>query len=293
MKTNLELVLKFTAEVASESDAIFVTDLMEQIALAASWQYDKPKEIWTVEILIDQASQIQLEQFIKFIRQSLLIPLENIKISNLEQRDWLRENQESFPPLEIDCFYIYGSHISNPSPGKLFPLKIDAATAFGSGNHGSTKGCLEALSKLRNTISPYNILDIGCGSGILAMAAANLWPSANILASDIDPECVRVTLENCALNNLALIQVLEGDGFKNLTLQKEKPFNLIIANILATILCEIVKDIEESLSAEGIVILSGILETQQESVVKKYASAGLNLINRIQNEEWVTLIMKK
>lgn len=293
MQINTNNVLKFTAQVASESDATFVTDFMEQVTLATSWQYDKAQKIWMIEALFEERNHRPLEQFIKFINESLKIVLTNTTVSNLEERDWLRENQESFPPLEIDCFYIYGSHIVNPNPGQLLSLKIDAATAFGSGNHGSTKGCLQALSILHTTIQPNNILDIGCGSGILAMAAAKLWPSSHILASDIDPECVRVTFENCKLNQLEHIQVLEGNGFKNSIIQAEKPFNLIIANILATVLCEIADDIYDSLLKGGTVILSGILNLQKDMVIKTYTSMGFNFYDYIQNEEWVTLIMKK
>jgi len=293
MKINTDEILKLTAEVASESDAIFVTDLIEQVALAASWQYDKIQQIWTIEILFHRSEKNKIEQFLEFATETLKFLIKSPTISHLEERDWLRENQESFPPLEIDLFYIYGSHITNPNPRQLLCLKIDAATAFGSGNHGSTKGCLQALSMLHKEIHPNNILDVGCGSGILAMAAAKLWPSAHILASDIDPECVRVTFENCQLNQLEHIQVLEGNGFKNPNIQIAQPFNLIIANILASVLCEIVDDIYRALISGGTVILSGILNTQKDMVIKIYTSRNFIFYDCIQNDEWATLIMKK
>jgi ribosomal protein L11 methyltransferase len=293
MKTNMDTIVKFNAKVGSESDAILVTDILSQITLANSWWQDKESRSWVIEVLFERENLIQVSQCINKFNEAFKIAITDPEIVDLEQRDWLRENQESFPPLEIGQFYIYGSHITDPTPGQLAPLIIDAATAFGSGNHGSTRGCLLALSQLQSAnFSPYSILDMGCGSGVLAMAAAKLWPESEITASDIDPECVRVTIENCELNDATRIDVLGGDGFQNKVIVSRQPFNLIIANILATVLCDIVADIKNALSKDGTVILSGILDTQKEMVTDLYARHGLALDSFIQIDEWVTLIMK-
>lgn len=293
MKTNMDFILKFNAKVGSESEAIFVTDILSQITLANSWWEDKTSRTWIIEILFERENLIQVSEFISKLYEAFKIVITDPEISDLEQRDWLRENQESFPPLEIGQFYIYGSHIKDPTPGQLLPLIIDAATAFGSGNHGSTRGCLLALSQLKSTdYTPSSILDMGCGSGVLAMAAAKLWSKSEITASDIDPECVRATVENCALNDVAHIDVLSGNGFQNEIILSRQPFNLIIANILATVLCDIVADVKNALSKDGIVILSGILDTQKNMVAETYAKHGLILSDAILVDEWVTLIMK-
>jgi len=133
---------------------------------------------------------------------------------------------------------------------------------------------------------------MGCGSGVLAMAAAKLWSKSEITASDIDPECVCVTVENCTLNDVAHIDVLSGNGFQNEIILSRQPFNLIIANILATVLCDIVADVKNALSKDGTVILSGILDTQKNMVAETYAKHGLILSDAIPVDEWVTLIMK-
>ncbi len=293
MKTNVESILKFNARVGSESDAIFVTDILSQITLANSWWEDKTSRTWVLEVLFERENLIQVSQFISKLNEAFKIAITDPEIVDLEQRDWLRENQESFPPLEIGQFYIYGSHIQDPTPGQLLPLIIEAATAFGSGNHGSTRGCLLALSQLKSAdYTPNSILDMGCGSGVLAMAAAKLWPDSEITASDIDPECVRVTIENCELNDVAHVDVLSSNGFQNDVILSRNPFNLIIANILATVLCDIVADIKNALSKDGTVILSGILDTQKDMVTETYANHGLILSNVIPVDEWVTLIMK-
>lgn len=293
MTINVDSILKFNAQVASESEAILAKDILSQIALASSWWQDKLSQSWVIEVLIEQENLTQLHNFVEVLHEAFKISLIKSAIIDLEQRDWLRENQESFPPLEIGQFYIYGSHIKEPTPGQLHPLRIDAATAFGSGNHGSTRGCLLTLSKLHASFyNPDSILDVGCGSGVLAMAAAKLWPASNFIASDIDPECVRVTQENCTINNVDHIKVVGGNGFENDAILSNSPFNLIIANILATVLCEIVADIKKALSPKGYVILSGILDTQKDMVTTKYADYGLLLDDVIQVDEWVTLTMK-
>lgn len=293
MIINVDTILKFNAQVASDSEAILATDVFSQIALATSWWEDKVSQSWVIEVLVEDKKLTQLHYFISVLTEAFQVNLSDVNIVDLEQRDWLRENQESFPPLEIGQFYIYGSHIKDPEPGQRFPLLIDAATAFGSGNHGSTRGCLLTLSRLQSyEYTPTSILDVGCGSGVLAMAAAKLWPASNLIASDIDPECVSVTLENCNVNNVNHINVVGGDGFQNGTILSNQPFNLIIANILATVLCDIVTDIKKALSEGGVVILSGILDTQKDMVTDKYAQHGLILDDFIQVDEWVTLTMK-
>lgn len=291
---NTDTILQFSATVASETDAIFLSDLFDQFALAASWQQNKPESIWNVEILFAPEHLDAINQSVQFVNEGIKIFITAPQIQTLEDRDWLRENQESFPPLEIGNFYIYGSHIANPMPGNLHPLQIDAATAFGSGNHGSTKGCLLALSSLfEDSYTPNKILDLGCGSGVLAMAAAKLWNSAELIASDIDVECVRVTRENTVLNQLDHIQLLEADGLQSPKLISWSPYDLIIANILASVLIEISNDIVAILSNDGKLIVSGILDTQYTTVQDVYQAKGLTLEKINQIDEWVTLTFKK
>lgn len=294
MITNVSDVLKFRCIVASESDASIVVDLLSEISLAGSWSFNKDSRSWMVEVLFEKDHLINVQQHLLLVNTAFNISLNEADISELEDRDWLKENQESFQPIEIGDFYICGSHIEHPRPGARIPLLIDAATAFGSGNHGSTKGCLEALSNLRsNGWTPAAVLDVGCGSGVLAMAAAKLWGDAIITASDIDPECVRVTRENCHNNNVSYIKTYVGDGFKNPEIIIHKPFNLIIANILASVLCEIAADIVGNLAENGYVVVSGILDTHQQTVIDAYTQKGLILVNSKQYDEWVTLILKK
>lgn len=294
MITSLDSVLTFNCKVASEMDATFVVDLLQQFAVATSVEKNKTLNLWEVQVLFEQHHQPNIEQFMPFIQDGLKIQLQGAAILPLEQRDWLKENQESFPALDVGEFYIYGSHIKTPTPNGRIPLLIDAATAFGSGNHGSTRGCLVAISQLHiDNLMPNTILDIGCGSGILAMAAGKIWPDAKLMASDIDPECVRVTTENCQINHLPHIEIIEGNGFENPEILSAQPYQLVIANILASVLTEIAQDIAQVTATAGTVILSGILDTQKDEVLTAYSELGLTLYQDIHIEEWVTLVLKK
>lgn len=293
MITNLSEVLNFSCIVTSEADASIVADILSEVSLATSWSFNKETNSWIIEVLFEKEHLLTVQLHLLLVNTSFNISLIDADISELEDRDWLKENQESFQPIEVGQFYIYGSHIDQPQPGARIPLLIDAATAFGSGNHGSTKGCLDALSTLSsNKYVPASVLDVGCGSGVLAMAAAKLWGDSTIIASDIDPECVRVTRENCLNNKVSFIKTYEGDGFKNPEIIVHRPFNLIIANILASVLCEIAPDIVANLATDGYVILSGILDTQQQTVIDTYTQKGLTLVNNQQYDEWVTLTLK-
>ena len=184
----------------------------------------------------------------------------------------------------------YGSHIQEALPAGLLPLHIDAATAFGSGQHESTEGCLKALSLLSEQNFFVRPLDMGCGSGILALAMARLW-EVPVLACDNDPEAVRVTYENARVNSLdSFIEVQVSEGFSAL---KNKTFDIITANILAGPLCQMAGDVGRVLMPGGFIVLSGLLNRQAEDVIDAYRSIGTKLVNQLLIGDWSTLIMRK
>lgn len=270
--------------VESEASSIEISELLEDLTLSCSWLLNKKTQKWDLDVLMEEEALPSV---------SLALSLNNLsfsKVSSVEDLDWLEENQKSFPPMEIANFYIYGSHIKDPMPMSRIPLLIDAATAFGSGNHGSTKGCLLALSDLKDNYSFKNIIDVGCGSGILAMGASKLWEDARVFASDIDPECVRVTSENCKINAINTIGVIEAAGVSDLKIKNNAPYGLIIANILANVLCDLQPDLTNILASSGFLVLSGILITQKEKVLERYES--FSLYAEYPIDEWVTLVLK-
>ena len=209
--------------------------------------------------------------------------------------NWLLESYNQFPPLNIKEFFIYGSHFEGALPSKKIPLVIDAATAFGSGEHGTTKGCLEALSLLKsNRFKPKTILDMGTGSGILALAAYSLW-RVPTLAIDNDKESVRVACRHRKMNKIPAghdsVQCAYGDGFAARRVKQVAPFDLIIANILAAPLIDMAEIATKALSSKGRMVLSGILKTQAAAVKRAYKAQGLTPIKMFTRGEWVTIIL--
>lgn len=262
---------------------------LEEIALSSSWYEAKP-ENWVFQVLFKEGQEAILREKITqfFIDKGLPIP--EIEGSTLSNEDWVAAVYQGFPPLTIGRFYIYGSHIKDALPADLIPLHIDAATAFGSGQHESTEGCLKALSLLAEQQSFSHPLDMGCGSGILALGMASLW-KVPIVACDNDPEAVRVTLENGAKNSVEnLIQAEVSDGFAAI---QNRTFDIITANILAGPLCQMAPDAAHALSPGGIIVLSGLLNRQAEDVIDAYRSVGLKLINQVFIGDWTTLTMRK
>ena len=225
----------------------------------------------------------------------LILASNNIQaiISVIPEQDWLLKVYEDFPPLEIGAFYVYGSHIKTTPPPSLLPLLVDAATAFGSGHHESTFGCLQALTHLKAHVNVNYGLDMGCGSGILAMAMASLWKNARIKAVDNDLEAVRVTAENAKLNKLNNIEAFQNEGFDGGVFEKSPKFDLICANILASPLIFMAPLLARTLDGDGFVVLAGLLATQEESVLEAYIAEGLSLYKRIPLGVWVTLVLRK
>ena len=219
---------------------------------------------------------------------------EEFKISELPQIDWVSKVQRSLKPVVAGRFFVYGSHDSDKVPPDCEPLLIEASMAFGTGHHGTTKGCLLALEQLiTDGFKAKNVVDVGCGTAVLAMAAPRIF-SANVIASDIDSVAHSVAKMNILANGLDRnIQCFEASGFAHEQIKTKNPFDLIFANILLAPLLEIATDISKYSLSGGYVVLSGILSEQAELVVNKYTGVGFSLSNQIEIGEWVTIIFRK
>ena len=219
---------------------------------------------------------------------------EEFKISELPQIDWVSKVQRSLKPVVAGRFFVYGSHDSDKVPPDCEPLLIEASMAFGTGHHGTTKGCLLALEQLIKVgFKAKNVIDVGCGTAVLAMAAARTF-SANVIASDIDSVAHSVAKLNIIANGLDQnIQCFEASGFAHEQIKTKNPFDLIFANILLAPLLALATDISKYSLSGGYVVLSGILSEQAELVVKKYTGVGFSLSNQIEIGEWVTIIFRK
>ena len=178
------------------------------------------------------------------------------EIAPLPDTDWLAENRRSFPPVSVARFHIHRTHHDRPPPSGRIAIRLDASIAFGSGTHASTQGCLLALDTLARRIRPRRILDLGTGSGILAVAAAKLWPRARILATDIEAGAMRMTRENAAANAVsARIALVQGPGLR--PVRRGKRFDLVLANIQLRALAPMAPALAQRLRRGGCVVLSG------------------------------------
>jgi len=217
-----------------------------------------------------------------------------VTLERVAARDWLAENQAGFPPLAVGRFFIFGSHFSGQVPPGRIGILIDAATAFGTGEHPTTRGCLAALDALaRRPRRPQHVLDMGTGTGILALAAAKTW-RRRIDARDSDREAARVTIVNARRNGSARwIAVAARGGYRDRGLKRKRPFDVVFANILARPLIEMAPDLSRALAPGGVAILSGLLARQQAAVLAAHRAQGLYLLRRIAIEGWTTLIVAR
>jgi len=216
-------------------------------------------------------------------------------VSELPEVDWVAKVKRELAPVRAGRFFVFGSHDADKVPAGAEPLLIEAAMAFGTGHHGTTKGCLEALDRLIDAGHRFDrIADIGCGTAVLAMGAARIFGGATILASDIDPVAVEVAEANVAANGLTgKVACVEATGFDHPTLEAAAPFDLVFANILKGPLIDLAPDMAARLSPGGHAILSGILTDQGAEVAEVYARNGINPVHRADIGEWVTLTLTK
>ncbi|MCV2880487.1 50S ribosomal protein L11 methyltransferase [Actibacterium sp. XHP0104] len=215
-------------------------------------------------------------------------------ISELPEIDWVAKVKRELSPVEAGRFFVYGSHDADQVPEGKVALLIEAAMAFGTGHHGTTLGCLRALDRLANDgFVGCNVADIGCGTAVLAMAAASIWPG-EVLASDIDEVAVDVAEANVAGNGLAgRVTCLEAAGFDHDRLRAAAPFDLVFANILKGPLIMLAPDMAAHIESGGYAILSGILNDQAEEVGRVYAENGFLVVNKEQIGDWTTFCIRK
>ncbi len=219
------------------------------------------------------------------------VPVPDVTVEPLPAVDWVVESQKARPPVRAGRFYVFGSHVAEPPPAGTIPIRIDASVAFGTGHHESTEGCLLALDALARTRHPARLLDLGCGSGILSIAMAKLWP-VPVMACDLDDDAVRVTRDNAALNGVgSRIRAARSDGLRGPRIARAGPYDLIVANILSAPLQRMAGDLAKALAPGGAVVLAGFLETQERAVLASYRARGLRRLERIALGDWVTLVL--
>tara|TARA_Y100000385_G_scaffold9471_1_gene9884 strand:- start:458 stop:1330 length:873 start_codon:yes stop_codon:yes gene_type:complete len=215
-------------------------------------------------------------------------------VSELPETDWVAEVKRELAPITAGRFFLYGSHDADKIPDDCVPLLIEAAMAFGTGHHGTTQGCLQALHNLaKRGFVGKSVVDLGCGTAVLAMGVAKIWPGV-VLASDIDEVATDTASANIACNNLGgRVNVITCAGFDHPLMRNNAPYDLILANILKGPLIALSEDMGESCSAGGHVILSGILNEQAGGTKSAYEAHGFVEVEHLIVGEWSTLCLQK
>ena len=215
-------------------------------------------------------------------------------VSELPETDWVAKVKRELQPVEAGRFFIYGSHDAGKVPQGRIALLIEAAMAFGTGHHGTTLGCLRALDRLAaNGFHGKRVVDVGCGTAVLAMAAAAIWPDL-VLASDVDEVAVDVARANVEANKLSdRVKCLEAAGFDSPELSKSAPFDLVFANILKGPLIGLAPSMSANMRPGGYAILSGLLVEQADAILACYRDNDMQLEHREDIGEWSTLTLIK
>ena len=290
-------MLRITAEVEGAEAALEVAAALDELAGAVAAFETRASDgadaaLWRVEAypresVLDAAAEIRLALVAAGAGGRVLRIVEE----KLPERDWLAENRRAFPPQRIGRFLIHGSHWHGPIPASSIPIEIDAATAFGTGEHASTRGCLLALEGLVRRGRFRRPLDIGTGSGILAIAAAKRL-HRRIIAGDIDPEAVRVARHHARRNGLGgRIRTVRAAGYRSRVLRRSD-YDLILANILARPLALMARDLKRAIAPGGTAVLAGLLRRQEALVLAAHRAQGLSLERRLVIEGWSTLVLR-
>jgi ribosomal protein L11 methyltransferase len=218
----------------------------------------------------------------------------DLEIDEVPAQDWVAASAMHQEPVRIGRFFVHAPKDRRLLPPDTVPIEVEAGLAFGSGEHATTQACLEAVDRLASVRRCRTVLDLGCGSAILAMGAARAWPTVRVIAADNDTVAVRIARENVAKNGLAAhVTVIESDGFRNGLIRRAAPFDLILANILADPLIELAPALAQRLAPGGFAVLSGLLDRQAEAVTRAYVGQGLRPHARLGTAPWVGLVLRK
>lgn len=299
-----KITIRIKGDLTPDQVVLFAETVGFDTAAQATFEAKDGEAIaWDIEWLLHAQPELQdWATRLHVVREQLGLETiefnpDDFNFEQLEDVNWLEESYKQFQPFNVGKFFIYGSHYEGEVDAGQIGLQIDAATAFGSGEHETTAGCLEAMLALKEQgFEPANILDLGTGSGILAIAATHIW-DANILASDIDQESVKVTKHHCDVNDVSYgsekFDVVCADGFSHKAIMAFKPYDLLIANILAGPLIEMSYDLCQHVADGGRIILSGILTTQKNEILAAYGAEGFEPVSINDKGDWTAIILSK
>lgn len=286
-------VEQLSATLTKEQAYALVDAVMERedLALTASAHEIEETGEWVFEATCDGAPDV--DAFAELANQVIGGAVDFSVEAIDPEINWVAKSLEGLAPVIAGGFYVYGSHETGPIPEGLTPMKIDAAQAFGTGHHETTTGCLEAVEMLLQRTTPKSVVDIGTGTGVLAIAVAKRL-GGKVLATDIDPIAVVTTVENAEENGVSdNVDAIEATGLEHSEITARAPYDLILANILAGPLTELAPGMGQITQTGGTAILSGILNTQADGVIAAYELAGFQLVDHLKRKDWTTLVLEK
>lgn len=246
---------------------------------------DEDKGVWRIDAFPTTDDEVE------GLKAVLACHPVTVLVEKLADADWLAMSLSGLPPVEAGRFFVYGAHDQGKVPEGRVTLKIDAGAAFGTGHHGTTVGCLEAFDNLLKTETFEKVLDVGCGTGVLAIAAAKTGTPIAV-GTDIDEPSARIANENAEINE-AQCDFYFADGLSDPRIAQHLPYDLVFANILAAPLVELAPEIGAALKTGGVAILSGLLRTQEERVLEAYLPLGFVVEQTIHHDAWSALQLRK
>lgn len=257
----------------------------------SSFEENEAARLWNVQVMMD--AEPQPNELLKRMQAQGLNGATPIPhITRITPEMWQIALERDFPPRRVGRFFVHGAHARNLRPAHMIGLQVEAGMAFGSGEHATTSGCLLAIDMLAKRRVFGCVLDMGCGSGILAIAVAKRWPGAKVLAVDVDRVAAQVAQRNIRINRVAdRARAIAADGYKSALVSG--PYDLILANILARPLVSMSHALATHLAPDGVAVLSGLLASQAPTVLAAHRAQGLHLQARILQDGWATLVLCK
>lgn len=263
--------------------AIDIDPLLESVTYSIL-EEDEDHDIWRIDAF--PTTQAEADAFAAKLGT---YPTLKTLVEKLADADWLAMALSGLPPVRAGRFFVYGAHDGGRAPIHTVNLRIEAGAAFGTGHHGTTVGCLIAYDALIKSRRFDRVLDVGAGTGVLAIAAARTGSKVAV-GTDIDRPSVRISRENAKLNQ-ASARFVYASGLGHRRVREAAPYDLVFANILAPPLVALAQDIKGALKPGGVAILSGLLRTQERRVFAAYRSRGFRLARRIHRDAWSALVL--
>jgi ribosomal protein L11 methyltransferase len=270
---------------AEAAAAAIDADIALEGATYSILEEDEDRNIWRIDAFPTTTEEVE------GLKAGLARFVLKVTVEKLADADWLAMSLSGLPPVRAGRFFIYGAHDRGRAPTNTVNLRIEAGAAFGTGHHGTTVGCLIAYDELLKARRFDKVLDVGAGTGVLAIAAARTG-SRLALGTDIDGPSVRIAGENAELNQ-AKARFVHASGLGHTKVRSHAPYDLVFANILAPPLVALAQDIKTALTPGGYAILSGLLRTQERRVSAAYRSRGFRLVRRIHRDAWSALVLQR